>query len=290
MSYKAYKELTKSGIVFFVLVTGAAGYFLGLGHVAPFEFGHLIFTLISLYGFGAGTCALNQIQEIEIDRKMDRTKNRPLPSGKISKAQAYGIVAGLLTMGTGIGLVVTPRIVVVGWLTFLLYNLFYTLIWKRRWIFGAVPGAIPGAMPVVFGFAANNFFDPTLIFGFLIMFLWQMPHYWSLAIKYKDDYAKAGLPIMPTKLGMDRAFFHIGLYTFAYVAVAIATPFFVPSSLGYLLLVLPLSFKVIWEFFRFYNQGEQKGWLRFFLWTTFSILIFLIVPVVDRWQHIIFEF
>ncbi len=291
MSFKTYQELIKSGIVWFVLLTGAAGYFLGLGQVAPFELGHFLFTLLSLYGFAAGTCALNQIQEVDIDLKMDRTKNRPIPSGRISKAQALGVSFGLLIMGSGLGWLVSPRIVLVGWLTFLFYNGFYTLYWKRKLVFGAVPGAIPGAMPVVFGFAANsnNFIDPALIFGFLIMFLWQMPHYWSLAIKYREDYRKAGLPIMPTALGMERAFYHIGLYTFAYIAVAVGTPWFVEVSLGYLLLVLPLSMKVMWEFFRFYRVGETDGWLRFFLWTTFSILVFLIVPVIDRWHQVIFQ-
>ena len=81
-------------------------------------------------------------------------------------------------------------------LTTVLYNVVYTLWWKRRMAFGAVPGAIPGAMPVVIGYSVNttHIFDPACVYLFLVMFLWQMPHFWALAIRYREDYSSGGVP------------------------------------------------------------------------------------------------
>ena len=100
-----------------------------------------------------------------------------------------------------------------GLFTVALYNGLYTLYWKKKWAFGAVPGAIPGAMPVVIGYSANhaNVFTPECLYLFLIMFLWQMPHFWSLAIRYKDDYKKGGFPVLPAVIGVPKTLFHIGL-------------------------------------------------------------------------------
>ena len=169
--------------------------------------------------------------------------------------------------------------------TVIMYNVLYTLIWKPRWTFGAVPGALPGAMPVLIGYGAvsTDLLRSEIIYAFVLMFLWQMPHYWSLAVRYKEDYKKAGFPVMPTQLSTEKALFIIGLYTFAYVGLAIISPWVAPAGYGYLLFVLPLSLKVLWEFIKFHRQNGER-WLPFFLWTTVSILVFLVVPVLDRWH------
>lgn len=198
-----------------------------------------------------------------------------------------GWIAGTL-LGVGLGLALWFNFLVFVLLatTVLMYNGFYTKIWKPRWIFGAVPGAIPGAMPVLIGYAAisGELWRTEIVYGFLLMFMWQMPHYWSLAVRYKDDYMKAGFPVMPTRLSRDKALFIIGLYTFCYVGLAIVSPWLAPAGLGYLILVLPLAGKILWEFVRFYRSEKGERWLPFFLWTTASILVFLVVPVLDRWH------
>ena len=127
-----------------------------------------------------------------------------------------------------------------GVVTVILYNGLYTLFWKRRWVFGTVPGAIPGAMPVVIGYAAggSTIMQMECLYLFLIMFLWQMPHFWSLAIRYKEDYLKGGFPVMPAKLGTERALYHIGLYTFAYVGLALVAPWFLRTHILTLLLII----------------------------------------------------
>lgn len=280
-------DLTKTGIVVFVLVSGAAGFALSWPPYEPFDFVHFAATMISLYFFSAGSFALNQAQEWKIDEKMPRTQKRPIPSGKISVFQAVFLGLAFVAVGLFAGLLVNVRVALLGLVTVVMYNLCYTLYWKRKWAFGAVPGAIPGAMPVVIGYAANSdqLTHPEVIHAFLLMFLWQMPHFWSLAIKFKDDYSRGGIPVLPVILGTDKTLFHMGLYMFAYVAVAVAAPWFTTAYFMYAFIVVPFAFKILYEFFRYYRSGGQAHWLPFFLWTNFSMLIFLVAPVIDKWQR-----
>ena len=248
---------------------------------------HFGLTLASLYFLSAGSFALNQAQEARIDRKMPRTENRPIPSGKVSVVQACILGFGFVVIGALAALMVNERVMMLGLFTVIFYNVWYTLYWKRQWAFGAVPGAIPGALPVVIGFAANTelLLSPTCIYAFLIMFLWQMPHFWSLAIRFKEDYSSGGIPVLPVALGVERTIYHMGLYMFAYIAVAVAAPVFTTAHLFYLIVALPFAFKVMWEFIKFWKaDGSREAWLPFFLWTNFSVLVFLIGPVIDKWQ------
>lgn len=287
---KLFLDLTKSGIVVFVLVSGLAGFAMSASPFETWDLLRLGLTLLSLYFFSAGSFAINQAQEWRVDEKMPRTHLRPIPSGQVSLFQAWVLGVGFVFLGSLVGFLVSPLVTELGVLTVLLYNILYTLFWKKRWAFGAVPGAIPGAMPVVIGYAANteNLFQPELIYAFLIMFLWQMPHFWSLAIRFKDDYVKGGIPVLPARLGTDPTLFHMGLYTFAYVGLAIASPWFTNAYFVYLFVVLPFALKVLYEFLKYFNSTSQKRWLPFFLWTNFSVLVFLIAPVLDKWCQVYF--
>jgi protoheme IX farnesyltransferase len=159
---------------------------------------------------------------------------------------------------------------------------------KPKWVFAAVPGAIPGALPVTIGYAAAaaNIWTGESLYLFLIMFLWQMPHFWALAIRFKNDYALGGVPTLPVALGMEKTLFQIGLYTIVYVAVAVAAPWFVLTSWVYILAVLPFAFKVLQEFIRFYRSSGTQRWFAFFMWTNVSMLVFLFVPVIDKWSFL----
>ena len=282
---RLFLDLTKSGIVVFVLVSGLAGYFLSWPPYQPIDFAHLAITMLSIYFFSAGSFALNQAQEWKIDREMPRTRQRPIPSGRVSVGQAVFIGLAFVVLGIGCGFLSSPLVAYLGIATVVLYNLLYTLYWKKKWAFGAVPGAIPGAMPVVIGYAANtnDLATPQLFYVFMLLFLWQMPHFWSLAIKFKEDYRLGGIPVLPVMIGTEATLFHMGLYMFAYVALAIAAPWFTGVYWAYGILVIPFSFKILYEFFRYYQAGAEKRWLSFFLWTNFSILVFLIAPVIDTW-------
>ncbi len=285
---KTFLKLTKSGIVWFVLLSAFVGYALAMAGEMLWDTGTLMLMLAGLYMVSSGSFMLNQAQEWQLDARMPRTATRPIPIGTIRPWQAYLLSVILIVSGTFFLDLVRPIAAALALGTVVLYNGLYTLYWKKKWSFGAVPGAIPGAMPVVIGYSAvrGEVITPEAAYLFLIMFLWQMPHFWCLAIRYRDDYAKAGIPVLPLMIGVDRTLYHIGLYMFAYVGLAAAAPWFFRANIFYVILILPLAIKVMFEFFRYFKGEDEKRWLRFFLWVNFSMLAFISAPVMDRWLYI----
>lgn len=285
---KTYADLTKFGIVVFSVLAGLAGYATGFQVENDFDWKIFIETLIGIYFLSSGSLALNQVQDWKIDKLMPRTAKRPIPSGKLTPAAAGIMAVSLLAVGVYYLFKLEPVAGWVGVFCVALYNGPYTLWWKRQWVFAAVPGAIPGSLPVTIGYAVANpdIFNSESIYLFLIMFLWQMPHFWVLAMKFKDDYAAGGIPTLPVAVGNERTLFHIGLYTFAYVGVAIAAPIFVHASWFYVLLTFPFCFKVMQEFYRFYKSKGTERWLAFFMWLNISMLVFIIIPVIDKWNFL----
>jgi protoheme IX farnesyltransferase len=282
---KTFLNLTKFGIALFVIISGLIGYAIALPFGQGFDVIEPILLIVGLYCLSSGSFAINQAQEWRRDSLMDRTSKRPLPSGKMYVWQAWVLGLFLTVVGVFFLYILDSNAALLGLLTLFLYNILYTLHWKNNWAFAAVPGAIPGAMPVVIGYAAQGGYilNSECVYLFLVMFLWQMPHFWALAIRYKNDYASAGIPVLPVSYGVDVTMNQIGLYTFAYVGVALAAPFFVNAHLLYLFLSLPLAIKVIYEFFKYFKKDGQKQWLPFFLWVNMSMLAFLVAPVVDKW-------
>lgn len=286
--FKVYADLTKFGIVVFSVIAGLAGYATGFQVEQPFNWQHFLSTLLGLYFLSSGSLALNQVQDWRLDQKMPRTAKRPIASGKLRPAAAGILSVLLLAVGSELLFTASTTAGWVGLVSVFLYNGPYTMYWKKRWVFAAVPGAVPGSLPVTIGYAAINpdIFNSESIYLFLIMFLWQMPHFWVLAIRYMDDYAKGGIPTLPVALGIHRSLFHIGLYTFAYVGIALASPMFVHTSWLYVLLVFPFAFKLLQEFYRYYKSEAKERWFAFFMWLNISMLVFLIIPVVDKWNFL----
>lgn len=287
-AFRTYSDLTKFGIVIFVLLSGLAGYATSYSVEQPFNWHHLLTTMLGLYFLSSGSLALNQVQEYKIDQQMPRTAKRPVASGKIKPAAALIMALTYLLIGSDYLFDAAPLAGYLGMATVILYNGVYTYWWKPKWIFAAIPGSIPGALPVTIGYAANseNIFATDSIYLYAILFLWQMPHFWALAIKFKDDYKNVSVPTLPVALGIERTIFHMGLWTFAYLAVAMAAPFFVHASWVYLLLILPFVIKTAQEFIVFMKSQGQKRWLAFFMWINLSVLVFLFVPVIDKWSFL----
>ncbi len=283
---KHYLNLTKFGITLFAIVSALAGFLVGFPMGQPINVGHVLLLIFGLYFVCSGSFSINQAQEKNIDSKMPRTLKRPIVSGKLSVWQGFALGALMILFGSLLLYILNPTTFYLAILTVFLYNVAYTVFWKKSWAFAAVPGAIPGAMPVVIGYSAvSNPLDPQSLYLFLIMFLWQMPHFWALAIRFKDDYSKGGIPVLPSVIGDQRTRYHIGLYTFAYIGVSLALPLFIQANLLYLILVVPMAVKVIIEFFKYFKAKEQKAWLPFFLWVNLSVIVFLLAPAVDQWVY-----
>jgi heme o synthase len=200
-----YIELTKPSITWLILMSTGIGYFFGLpGAPSWWEFLTRI-DLLSLFhtilGTGliaSGTAALNQWSERDADRKMARTRMRPLPAGKLTSgnALAFGValsVAGFLELTFGVNLLSG----LLGLFTLVSYLFLYTPLKQVTW-WSTTVGAVPGAMPPLIGYAAaSGAITREALVLFAILFLWQFPHFYSIAWMYRDDYARAGIRMLP---------------------------------------------------------------------------------------------
>ena len=214
---------------------------------------------------------------------MNRTKNRPIPRGSMSPFQAYVLAFLFLFFGLGSLFLMKPLTAGLAFLTVLLYNIFYTLWWKRHLKYGAVLGAVPGAMPPVIGcsLADSPMLQTETIYLFLLLFFWQMPHFWSLALYYKKDYKQAGFPILPVAVGSEKTLYQIGLYTLAYLGLSLISPLFLTTGFVYLFLLIPFAFVLLYQFYQYFFNPQK--WLKFFLWVNVSILVYFSAPVLDKW-------
>ncbi len=192
----AYVALTKPDVSFLVLITTAAGYYMGAR--GPVNWLHMLQTVFATMLIAAGTAALNHYIERESDRYMRRTASRPLPTGVLQPVQAliFGVVlcvagavalyfvAGALAAGLGVATCVG-------------YLFGYTPL-KKRTVWATFVGAFPGAIPPMMGWVAvTGSLDrgAWLLFG--ILFLWQFPHFYAIAWMYREDYARAGIQMLP---------------------------------------------------------------------------------------------
>lgn len=278
--------LCKWGIVSLVLVSTLLGYFAGQPFDQPLSVSKLLLTLAAVFFLGSGTSALNQIQEVALDARMKRTANRPLPSGRINLSQAWIIVAFCLSMGLALCTLINLSVVVLGFVAFVLYNVFYTLWWKPRWAFGAVPGAIPGAIPILMGYAASsgNALTAGGAYLFLLQFYWQMPHFWAIALKFKEDYAQGGVPTLPVSLGLKSTIEQMIVWTLGYVALALGAPLFFDVGAPYIFISLCSSVYLLWALRRYSKTEKHQDWLRFFIGVNISLVVFIGAIVLDLWS------
>ncbi|MBC6414986.1 MAG: protoheme IX farnesyltransferase [Bdellovibrionales bacterium] len=281
--FKAYYKLSKMGIVFFAILTSSFSYMLSLPDFSFFALENFVWFCIAFYFVCSGSFILNQAQEGSLDEKMKRTFCRPIPQGQISLYQAYLLAGFFLFIGHVLLLLIQVQTALLSLITVVLYNLFYTLWWKKKLSYGAVLGAIPGAMPPVIGYSLSggDIFSTQSMYLFLLLFFWQMPHFWSLAIHYKKDYKRAGFPILPVMRGNSQTLYQIGFYLLAYLGLALSSPLFLRAGLMYVFLLVPFALILFYQFYKyFYNP---KNWLPFFLWVNMSILVYFCVPILDKW-------
>ena len=227
--FKNLIELTKVRIGFLVLTTTIIGFYLGAqGKINNLL---LLYTVLGTLLSSTGSSVMNNVFESESDKLMDRTKNRVLPTKKISitAAKILGIsfiMTGLLILYLKVNLLTCTLSLA----TIVLYLFLYTPLKRKSWLNTSI-GAIPGAIPPLGGWtAATNSLEWGGIAVFLILFFWQHPHFYSIAYMYKEDYKKAGLQMLPVvDNGIKRTVLHIFLH--ALILIPISTlPFFLGVS------------------------------------------------------------
>lgn len=275
-----YYLITKPGIVFGNLVTVMAGFLLASRGNVNFE---LFFaTLLGLCFIMASACVFNNYIDRQVDERMERTKNRALVKGIISARNAIAFGVGLGVIGSFLLLKFTNTLTfTVAAAGFFVYVLLYSL-WKCRTIYGTAIGSIAGAVPPIVGYCAvRNDFDFGAVILFLMMVLWQMPHFFSIAILHLKDYTAAEVQVLPVKKGMQRTKIHMVLYIIAFIIASAMLTF--SGYTGYTYLIIATSFGLFWLTLSIKGFGLQQkddlDWgrrmFRFSLLTIFAICILI---------------
>src|ERR1041385_168181 len=194
-----YLELFKIRVTSLIVMTAWAGYYMGAAKGGvPSTSWRLLYALVGIGMTCAGSAALNEVLECKIDSLMRRTRNRPLPAGRMSLTT--GLIAGILaTLSGSLFLVFNTNVLtgVLAFLTAVTYLAFYTPL-KRISPISTFVGAFPGAMPPLLGWTAiSGKLEVEAIFLFLIVFFWQFPHFQAIAWMYRDDYEAAGIKMLP---------------------------------------------------------------------------------------------
>ncbi len=230
----AYFELTKPRIALLLVLTSAAGFY--LGSRGPFDYGLFVNAMIGITLLAFGVATLNQWMERDIDPLMERTAKRPLPTGKVMPVEAlvFGLIqcaaaeAYLLFLVNGLTAVL-GLVVIVG------YVLVYTPLKTRTTVSTAI-GAIPGALPPLMGWtAAANEISLAAWALFVMQFLWQFPHFLAIAWMYRDQYRSAGIKMLPAVEPDGRITFRqIVLFTLMLLPVSLAQFFFAQAGFVFL--------------------------------------------------------
>jgi len=193
-----FKEITKAGLAVSVLFSSIAGYLLGFDEANPFSWTVLLMLTVGGYCMVGASNAYNQVIEKDLDKLMDRTKNRPVPSGRMSPNMALFVASLLTIIGLILLYLINPKTAMFGAISIFLYTSVYTPL-KTLTPLSVFVGAFPGAIPFMLGWvAATGDFGIEAGTLFLIQFFWQFPHFWAIGWFLYDDYEKAGFFMLPS--------------------------------------------------------------------------------------------
>lgn len=186
---KNYLKLTKIAISISVAISALVGCFL-TENAFSFDF---VLAILGVFFLASGASAINQIQEWKFDAQMPRTVKRPLPAHTMNFTQAWAAVILCVLVGVVLLAYLSWLAAFLGLLNIFFYNVLYTPL-KRFTSFAVIPGSLVGAVPPLIGYAAlgGSIFDTPIMFFAMFMFLWQVPHFWLLALKYSKEYIDAG--------------------------------------------------------------------------------------------------
>ena len=208
-----FKAITKAGLAISVLFSAIAGYLLGFNDANPFSWMVLLKLAVGGYCMVGASNSYNQVIEKDLDALMDRTKNRPVPAGRMSPSAALVIASILTIIGIVLLYTINPKTAMFGAISIFLYTSIYTPL-KTVTSLSVFVGAFPGAIPFMLGWvAATGNFGIEAGTLFLIQFFWQFPHFWAIGWFLFEDYEKAGFFMLPTGKKDNGTAIQIILYT-----------------------------------------------------------------------------
>lgn len=256
-----YYLITKPGIILGNLLTVAAGFILGLQ--GKFDTSLFFSTLIGLTLIMASACVFNNFIDRKIDKKMNRTKNRALVKGTIAAKNALSFATILLVLGTWVLFhftnLLATCIAIIG---FFVYVILYSM-WKARTIHATAIGSIAGGVPPLVGYCAvTNHFDLGAWIFFAMMFFWQMPHFFAIAILHFEDYVAASIPAFPILKGMQATKKRMVFYLIGFVISTLLFTFF--HYTGFLFLLITATIGIVWLLacIKGFQASNDKMWAK----------------------------
>lgn len=283
--FRDYYQLTKPKVVALLVLTAWVGMMLATPE--PPAFSQLFLASLGIALVSAAAAAFNQILDQKIDAQMARTYMRPLPKGRLSTTQAvtFAVVlalAGFLILSQWINWLTA-------WLTLLGlfgYAVIYTLLLKRATPQNIVIGGIAGALPPVLGWSAiTGQVGGEALLLMMIVFTWTPPHFWALAIHRVNDYAKAGIPMMPVTHGIEFTKTLILLYTLLLTLICLLPYLIGMSGLIYLVVALLLNAKFIAHAWQLKFHADAESAMKTFRFSIVHLMVLFLVLLVDHYVY-----
>lgn len=279
---RIFTDLIKFRITALVSFTTGLGYILAAGEI---QF-TLFFVIAGIFLLAAASSALNHWQERNTDALMERTKYRPIPSGKIHSSVALYTAFGLLLTGSAVLLFTTNvTTLLVGLFTFVWYNGVYTPL-KLKSPFAIIPGALVGALPPVAGWTAGggDLLSSSIIALAFYFFIWQIPHFWLLLMIYGEDYQKGGFPTLNKIFSREQLKRITFIWLLGNVFIAMMLPLFI--KVNYSLSIAAIGVISLWMFavsFKFFRSHAERTDIRnTFISINFYTLLLVTILSFDK--------
>jgi len=289
-NWRNYYNLCKPKVVYLIVFTAIVGMLLSTPGALPL--GTFLAATVGIGLASASGAALNHWVDQRIDVVMERTSKRPLPQGELSPRSALIFALALAVLAMTILLIWTNPIT--AWLTLTSlvgYAVIYTMFLKRTTPQNIVLGGAAGAAPPLLGWSAmTGSVNTEALLLFLIIFIWTPPHFWALAIKRRDEYARAGLPMLPVTHGIVFTKFHIVLYTLLLLSVTLM-PFVIQmTGLIYFSGALALGIGFIYHAVKLYRTGDSDVHaMKTFTYSIFYLSALFAFFLVDHYARILYR-
>jgi protoheme IX farnesyltransferase len=284
-----FKEITKARLAISVVFSSIAGYLLGADVINA--------TSLFLLAFG-GYCmvgasnAYNQVIEKDLDALMSRTRNRPIPAGRMSVNTAMAIAMGMTLLGVVTLYVLNPKTAMFGAISIFLYTSVYTPL-KTKTPLSVFVGAFPGAIPFMLGWVAatDNFgIEPGTLF--MIQFYWQFPHFWALGWMLHEDYKKGGFKMLPTGKKDKGTALQIIMYTIWMMIISIFPVFGITGSLHLsvpaAVLIFLMGAVMLFFALRLFEKRDNASARKLMLASVSYITLMQVVYVIDKFSNTLF--
>lgn len=283
LAFSDFKEITKARLAVSVVFSSVAGYLLGAYQV---DFVSILLLAFGGYCMVGASNAYNQVIEKDLDALMNRTKNRPIPAGRMSVNRAMGIAITLTALGIIALYILSPKTAMFGAISIFLYTSVYTPL-KTKTPLAVFVGAFPGAIPFMLGWvAATDDFGIEAGTLFMIQFFWQFPHFWALGWMLHEDYKKGGFKMLPTGKKDKGTALQIIMYTIWMLVISIVPVFGITGrlqlSVPAAILIFGMGMVMLIFAFLLYERRDSLTARKLMLASVSYITLMQIVYVVDK--------